>query len=68
MHLPDLVSDVDVLVALEPDELGLHILRVVAAWPAHLGSPDVKGFTNGALQGYGQAPNQQEVAQAIREA
>jgi uncharacterized protein (TIGR02391 family) len=68
MHLPDLVSEVDVLVALEPDELGLHILQVLAAWPAHIGSQGVKGFTNGALQGYAPGPKQQEVAQAIREA
>jgi uncharacterized protein (TIGR02391 family) len=68
MHLPDLVSDVDVLVALEPDELGLHILQVLAAWPAHIGSQGVKGFTNGALEGYAPGPKQQEVAQAIREA
>jgi hypothetical protein len=28
LHLADLVPDIDVLVALEPDELGLHILQV----------------------------------------
>src|SRR3984893_4302514 len=42
MHLPDLVSDVDVLVALEPNELGLHILQVLAPWPAHI-TPEQMG-------------------------
>ena len=32
MHLADLISDGDVLVALEPEELGLHILQVLAKW------------------------------------
>jgi len=57
-----------VLVALEPDELGLHILQVLASWPAHMGSQGVQGFVNGALQGYRPSPRAQEAEQAIREA
>jgi len=68
LHLPDLVPDVDVLVALEPDELGLHILQVLAAWPSHLGSQEVRTFIKGALRAFGPSPKQQEAAQAIREA
>jgi uncharacterized protein (TIGR02391 family) len=68
MHLADLVPDIDVLVALEPDELGLHILQVLAAGPAHMGSPGVQRFVSGALQGFGPSPKASEAEQAIREA
>jgi uncharacterized protein (TIGR02391 family) len=67
LNLADLI-DIEALVALEPDELGLHILQVLVSWPPHLGSPEIKPFTNSALQGYGASPKTQEAAQAIREA
>jgi hypothetical protein len=67
LQLPDLVA-VDVLVTLEPDELGLHILQVLSVWPAHLTQIELRTFLDGALQGYGATPKQEEAAQAIREA
>src|SRR3712207_8227542 len=33
MHLVDVIPDADVLLALEPDELGLRMLPVLARWP-----------------------------------
>jgi uncharacterized protein (TIGR02391 family) len=68
VHLADVVSDPDVLVALEPDELGLRILQVLAVWPTHLGSPELRGFINGAFQSYGGSARREDLAQAIREA
>jgi hypothetical protein len=50
LHIADLVPDVDVLVSLEQDELGLRILQVLAVWPAHLEQIEVGTFVNGALQ------------------
>lgn len=38
MKLVDIIPDADVLIALEPDELGLRMLPVLAAWP-HQGNP-----------------------------
>jgi hypothetical protein len=38
MKLSDLIPDADVLCALEPEELGLRMLPVLAAWP-HQGNP-----------------------------
>src|SRR4051794_2738728 len=35
MHLADLIPDAETLLALEPDELGLKILPVLASWPQH---------------------------------
>jgi uncharacterized protein (TIGR02391 family) len=68
LHLADLVADIDVLVALEPDELGLHILRVLASWPAHMESVELRAFVQGAAQGYGASAKGEEAKQAIREA
>lgn len=68
MHLADLVPDIDVLIALEPDELGLRVLQVVAAWPPHIGSQQLSAFLSGALGGYSGSPKQGEARQAIREA
>jgi hypothetical protein len=68
LHLADLVPDIDVLVALEPDELGLRILQVLAVWPPHMGSIHVRAFITGALQGYGGTSKRREVQQAILEA
>ena len=36
MNLADLIPDADVLLALDPDELGLRILQVMRSSPAHL--------------------------------
>jgi uncharacterized protein (TIGR02391 family) len=39
MHLADIIPDSDAVLALEPDELGLQVLRVMGDWPqAQLGS------------------------------
>jgi uncharacterized protein (TIGR02391 family) len=35
MKLADLIPDPDVLIALEPDELGLRMLPLLLAWPKH---------------------------------
>ncbi len=35
MHLADIIPDPEVLLALEPDELGLDVLRVLDSWPRH---------------------------------
>jgi hypothetical protein len=35
MKLADLIPDPDVLIALEPDELGLRMLPLLVAWPKH---------------------------------
>jgi uncharacterized protein (TIGR02391 family) len=69
MHLPDLISDLEVLLALEPEEVGLCILQVLARWPAHIGvNIEQRSFVAGALQAYGPSPKQSEMMQAIREA
>jgi uncharacterized protein (TIGR02391 family) len=69
MHLSDLVPDPDVVIALEPEELGLRILQVLVSWSPRLGNTiDVSVFTNGALSGYGGTPRRGEVRQAIGEA
>lgn len=50
MNLFDLIPDSDALAALEPDELGLHILRVLGSWPAHQPEQfDLGTFINSAL-------------------
>jgi uncharacterized protein (TIGR02391 family) len=69
MHLSDLVPDPEVVVALEPDELGLRILQVLVNWPSHLGmSIEVGSFIRGALQGYGGTPRREQINQSVREA
>jgi len=68
MHIADVVSDPDVLVALEPEELGLRILQVLAAWPAHLIQIQLSGFLNGALTGYPSTNKREEIKEALREA
>jgi uncharacterized protein (TIGR02391 family) len=68
MHIADVVPDADVLVALEPEELGLRILQVLAAWPSHLSQIQLSGFLNGALTGYPISNKRGEIQEAIREA
>lgn len=69
MHIADLVPSDDVLVALEPEELGLLILQVLAAWPAHIMTQmEVGTFIKGALQSFANSNRRQEIGDAIREA
>jgi uncharacterized protein (TIGR02391 family) len=68
MHLADLVPDAELLMALEPEELGLRILQVLVQWPPHGTTVEVSTFVNGALQGYGGSVGRDEARQAIREA
>ena len=67
MHLADLISDGDVLAALEPEELGLHILQVLAKWHPNI-QIQMGPFINGALTGYSSYQRRNEIEQAIREA
>jgi hypothetical protein len=67
MNLADIVRDGDALVALEPEELGLRILQVLAMGSPH--SPMRLGlFLDGALSGYSSYPRRDQIGQAIREA
>jgi uncharacterized protein (TIGR02391 family) len=68
MHIADVVSDPDILVALEPEELGLRVLQVLAAWPTHLIQIQLSSFVNGALTGYPSTNKQEEIKEALREA
>jgi uncharacterized protein (TIGR02391 family) len=79
MKLSDLIPNADVLCALEPDELGLRMLPLLAEWqpsnPLHeavqLGLQAVIDATLGSrTQPSGQYPeeNRREIEQAIREA
>ena len=52
MHLADVVPDTDVLIALEPEELGLRILQVLAGWSGQLIQIELRAFLNGVLQGF----------------
>lgn len=72
MKLVDILPDADVVVALEPDELGLDILRVLAKWPTR--QDLTLALFLQVVQGNAQLPGQYppargaEIAQAIREA
>ena len=68
MHLSDLVPDGDVLVALEPEELGLLILQVLAAWHPQATQIEMGPFIQGALGGYAAYPRRDLITTAIREA
>jgi uncharacterized protein (TIGR02391 family) len=67
LHLADLVPDVEVLVALEPHELGLRILQVLAVLRP-TGSTVLGDFLAATLPAFDNSPRKHEVAQAIREA
>jgi hypothetical protein len=76
MKLIDLLPDPGVLVALEPDELGLRILPVLADWP-HQGNPlQLSRFLQSVLGDgttrapgkYGFDPRSAEIQLALREA
>ncbi len=67
MNLADIVPDGDALVTLEPEELGLRILQVLAMRSPH--SPMRLGlFLDGALSGYSNYPRRDQIGHAIREA
>jgi uncharacterized protein (TIGR02391 family) len=74
MNLADLIPDAEVLLALDPGELGLRILQVLRSTPSHLHQLDLTAFTNSVV-GHPQTPNggypafrRMEVMEAIREA
>jgi hypothetical protein len=52
MHLADVVFDPDVLLALEPEELGLRILQALAAW-----SPQLSQIHKHSLRELGRNPS-----------
>jgi uncharacterized protein (TIGR02391 family) len=69
MHLPDVLPDPETVGKLDPEELGIHILQVLAKWSPNLGlNIEVGSFTKGALQGYGATTRREEIKQAIEEA
>ena len=68
MNLADVVPDGDVVVGLEPEELGLRILQVLATWSRHIRQIRLDLFLNGALTGYSSYPRRDQIGQAISEA
>jgi len=76
MNLADLIPDAAVLLALDPDELGLRILQVLRSLPPHMSQHELDTFTYSVI-GHPQTPNagtayaasqRQDVQNAIREA
>lgn len=68
MNLADLVPDGGVLVALEPKELGLRILQVLATWSPQVRQIRLGLFLDGALTGYSSYPRPDQIGVAISEA
>jgi uncharacterized protein (TIGR02391 family) len=73
LRLADVISDADVLCALEPQELGLRMLPVLARWDGRFDPLSLTRFlqsTHGNLQAPGAYPptRQSEIETAIREA
>ena len=68
MNLADVVPDGDVLVALEPEQLALRTLQVLATWSPHISQIRLGLFLNGALTGYSIYRRRDQIGQAIREA
>jgi uncharacterized protein (TIGR02391 family) len=74
MHLVEIIPDVDAVLALEPDELGFRILRVLGSWSPHT-QLHLRMFIDGAL-GHAQTPSsgpypqirRSELQEAISEA
>jgi hypothetical protein len=66
MNLADVVPDGDVLVALEPEELGLRMLQVLATWSPQISQIRLGLFLHGALTGYSRYPHRDQIEQAIR--
>lgn len=73
MKLSDVIPDADVLCALEPEELGLRMLPVLAAWDRRFNLLTLSGFLQ-VVQGNLQAPSgypaaqSTEIEMAVREA
>jgi uncharacterized protein (TIGR02391 family) len=75
MHLSELIPDFAVLLALDPDELGLRILQVLRSMPSHLQQHELETFTHSVI-GHPRAPGtgaypaspREDIKQAIREA
>jgi uncharacterized protein (TIGR02391 family) len=73
MNLSDIIPEADVVIALEPDELGLRILQVLSHWSPHI-QLELGTFTNSALGapnqpgGHYPGANRSELQRAIREA
>jgi len=78
-NLNELIPDAEVLVALEPDELGLRMLPALASWPSWQGMLNAQSFADvharpnvpgqgEALGGPYPARYRAEVGQAVREA
>jgi hypothetical protein len=68
MVLADVLPDGDALVALEPEELALRILQVLATWSPQIRQIRLDLFLNGALTGYSSYPGRDQIGPAIREA
>jgi uncharacterized protein (TIGR02391 family) len=73
LKLADVIPDADVLCALEPDELGLRMLPVLARWDGRFDPLSLTRFlqsTHGTVQEPGAYPpaRQSEIETAIREA
>lgn len=75
MNLADLIPNGDVLLALDPDELGLRILQVLGSMPGHMQQHDLGGFINTVI-GHPQTPHasaypayqSEDIKNAIQEA
>jgi len=65
MNLADLI-DLETVVALEPDELGLIILKPLAVWPQYGADLALPTFLNAVDEGYG--VRREDVRQSLREA
>ncbi len=68
MNLADVVPDGDVLVGLGPEQLGLHILQVLATWNPQIRQIRLGLFLSGALRGYSRHPRPDQIGQAIEQA
>jgi uncharacterized protein (TIGR02391 family) len=76
MNLVDLLPDADLVLALEPDELGLHILQVLGSWAPHMQQQLQLDPLVNTILGHPQTPNEhsypagkhEEIREAIREA
>jgi hypothetical protein len=74
VKLVDVIPEADTLIALEPDELGLRMLPVLAQWNWRSNQLTLSGFLQAVRGNPPQVPNQYPVArhsgieQAIREA